>query len=239
MCQNADKEKHSQHLGVKRIIGMLESFLIPFSQMYPTPPNRTQSCHISLKAHWPQEALELPAHEKRGCPSGLKDFLVQETWALPSYHLLNPWMGCASIHSLSPAYTGEIGCSELHHSSGIWKSPGPGLGKSRTNHQKQHLRGCSAPSQFTQTWTLLDWPPLCQWDWISDWGLATCTADVFGPTHCLIELTEEFSQMVHLLIQTWLSWPVMDSAAEIVGGLWSGANDASCPACGAVTSPPL
>lgn len=68
------------------------------------------------------------------------------------------------------AYTGEIGCSELHHSSGIRRSPGPGLEKSRTNHQKQHLRGCSALSQFTQTLTLLDWPPHGQLDRIYDWG---------------------------------------------------------------------
>lgn len=33
-------------------------------------------------------------------------------------------------------------------------------------------------------------------------ALATCTADVVGLTHCLIELTEKLSQMVHLLIQT-------------------------------------
>lgn len=34
---------------------------------------------------------------KRGCPSGLKDCLVQETGALPSYQLLNPRIACASI----------------------------------------------------------------------------------------------------------------------------------------------
>ena len=107
---------------------------------------------------------------KRGCQYRLKDCLVQETWALPSYHLLNPRIGCVSIRILRHTYTGEIGCSELHRSSGIWRSPGPGLGKSRTNHQKQHLRGCSALSQFTQTLTLLDWPPLGQLDQISDWG---------------------------------------------------------------------
>ena len=70
MCQNADREKHSQHLDMKRMTGMLESFLIPFSWMYPTPPNRTLSRHISLKAHWPQEALELTAHEREAAHLG-------------------------------------------------------------------------------------------------------------------------------------------------------------------------
>lgn len=154
---------------------------------------------------------------KKGCPSGLKDCLAQETWALPSYHLLNPRIGCASIRILRHAYTGEIGCSELHHGSDIRRSPGP------RDHKKQHLRGCSALSQFTQTSTLLDWPPLGQLDRTSDWGFGRVYG-WYGWTDSLSDRTNWRAQPNgRLLIQTWLSWKV---PLRSLGGLWSSAKDA-------------
>lgn len=71
----------------------------------------------------------------------------------------------------------------------------PGIPSPR-DHKKQHLRGCSALSQFTQTSTLLDWPPYASWTGLLIEALAVCTADMVGPTHCLIDLTEALQQMV-------------------------------------------
>lgn len=99
MSKMQTRKKHSQHLGTWKEwnAGELPN---PLFLNVPYSLKQDESCHISLKAHWPQKALELTAHEREAAHHRLKDCLAQETWALPSYHLLNPRIGCASIRIL-------------------------------------------------------------------------------------------------------------------------------------------